>query len=148
MSREIKFRGKREDGGAWVYGDLLHCGSWCHIQNIDSPPKDTQYAGPIAIQKGSEGQFTGIIDTFGTEVYEGDFALHSGGICAKDADFKECARLYQIGWTDQSYAGIHGWDLLNNQGEIHEVYYGGFDPEHIKIIGNIHDNPELLKETS
>jgi uncharacterized phage protein (TIGR01671 family) len=128
--REILFRGKRKDTGEWLQGDLIHSqyklGDTCV----------GQYGNTVGIHQvdpETVGQFTGLIDKNGKKIFEGD-------IIKIPDDYDEF--------------GI-------NAGEVYEVYFafGGFrlkpkrsnakgfwleDDKTVEIIGNIHDNPELL----
>lgn len=81
MERVIRFRGKRTDSGAWVYGDLTHDadGAWINWQRTEcfrdrqsSPPYYMEVPDYARVSPHTVGQFTGVHDTEGREVYEGD----------------------------------------------------------------------------
>ena len=66
MSREIKFRGKHKLDGKWVVGNLVKMfGEWC-IQNPDS--ENDVYIVDLK----TVGQYTGLKDRNGVEIYEGN----------------------------------------------------------------------------
>lgn len=118
--RTIKFRGKRIDNGEWVIGQLVKMwGEW-HILNSDNV--NTAYP----VDPATVGQYTGLKDTNSREIYEGDIfqAGYFGGVNVVMWD-NENARY--IGRSPQGC-----------------ISYVGREPA-VKIIGNIHDNPELLK---
>lgn len=114
--REIKFRGKRLDNGEWVYGDLHIRTPFPHIHS------EIDY-GKVDIDPHTVGQFTGLHDKNGKEIYEGDIVRYDMG--------GECEVSYCIG------GGFAGFDLspaFHNEHQLTDV----------EVIGNIHDNPELL----
>ena len=118
--RAIKFRGKRIDNGEWVIGQLVKMWEEWHILNSDNV--NTAYP----VDPATVGQYTGLNDTNSREIYEGDIfqAGYFGGVDVVMWD-NENARY--IGRSPQGC-----------------ISYVGREPA-VKIIGNIHDNPELLK---
>lgn len=141
--RTIKFRGKRLDNGEWVYGDLLHIAGGCLIyfgSDTETRSPDIQSDSKVAVELHKDeiavvgpatvGQFTGAIDRNGKKIYEGDIVL------AKSAgEYRKC----QVVYAEHScnfilYTKIGPWFM---HGEIDSM---------LEVIGNIHDNPELLNE--
>lgn len=127
--REIKFRGKRLDDGEWEYGSLLEqkdidaCGSNYFIvemtRSTDFDCKWKERVDPKTI-----GQFTGLTDKNGKEMYEGDILLVNGKqkvvVSFKDGQF---------------VISYYALNLLRDR-TLESV-----------VIGNIWDNPEMLKES-
>lgn len=136
--REIKFRGKRYGDGAWVYGSLyqgIKEGEKYSIILTDSgydlaPPDDRDLAIAFAENEvnvlipDTVGQFTGLHDKNGKEIYEGNIVRYDMG--------GECEVSYCIG------GGFAGFDLSPAFHDEHQL-------TDVEVIGNIHDNPELLK---
>jgi hypothetical protein len=119
--RDIKFRGKRIDNGEWVYGDLLQSGEHRFIMPEVAGWHEF-YDATVKLDPSTVGQYTGLKDKNGKEIYEGDID-NDGGICA---------------WCEADASFF--WDY---RGLIYQDM--GEDPDWCEIKGNIHDNPELLK---
>lgn len=124
--REIKFRGKRLDNGEWVDGFVLfkQDKSEAVIAKLTDTESVCENVDPATV-----GQFTGLQDKNGNVIYEGDI------LCQEDRMFhfvEWCRHLAQfrgICHELESAVDILSLVLMN-----------------YKVIGNIHDNPELLEQ--
>lgn len=123
--REIKFRGKRLDNGEWVYGDYHHRAGGTHCI-IDMQPNFQGKVVYVVIQVDAEtvGQFIGLRDKNGKEIYFGDIVRNKYGDTGKVVWFPDCS--IRIDWGG---------------GDIHFI---DLDLE-LEVVGNIYDNPELLE---
>jgi uncharacterized phage protein (TIGR01671 family) len=131
--RIIKFRGKRLIGGEWVYGSLIQTETGpCADSTIEifDAPWDEVYVQPESV-----GQFSGLPDVDGKEIYEGDIIQtadgvkhivewdsdnhpYAAGFITRDADKMVCAYPLNLYWVEEKSP---------------------------RVIGNIHDNPELTQ---
>lgn len=116
--REILFRGYSTVHRKWFYGDLLHCSDGLRISNEESF---------VGVSKKTIGQFTGLTDKNGKKIFEGDVF-----------DYADCSR-YTVVWSDDK-VGFYADGITISDFD----FLGNFYEEEIEIIGNIHDNPELL----
>jgi len=126
--REILFRGKRLDNGKWVYGYLYitHTGEY----EIGSYNKETNIEKyTYVVDPATVGQFTGLSDKHSEKIFEGDIVCRTWIYGLQE--YKVCYDLDTAG-----FIGVHtddaGFTTFNSDGDMFEV------------IGNIHDNPELL----
>lgn len=133
---EIEFRGQTEDG-QWVYGDLLHSAknyficSTCSIIHFGS--KINLFNTDIkAVKLETIGQFTGLCDKNSKKIYEGD-------IC-RLAIYRLGEKTVTIIWNNGFWISnpIEGTLSLRNFVESNNM--------EIEVIGNVHDNPELIKQ--
>lgn len=120
MDRTIKFRGKTQQG-EWIYGSLVEFYDKTYIWQNDTQIHVAQ--GIVPVQSDTVGQFTGLYDKDGKEIYEGDMVQNDLG--------RVCDVSYCIG------GGFAGFDLS-------PVFTFENRLKDVIIIGNIHDNPELL----
>lgn len=135
--RTIKFRGKSIDTQEWVYGDL-ETAPTKEYSVIHTYKEDETYKGQVKVVKESVGQYTGYKDSKGTEIYEGDILE----VYMPDYDekyktqvtFEDGAFLVDIKRQDYDTVAPIGWWFDNYR----------MDDDCV-VVGNIHDNPELLK---
>jgi uncharacterized phage protein (TIGR01671 family) len=140
MKREIKFRGK-DYAGEWHYGSLSvrrksingDTVEICAIFAIDD-------IGFSAVKPETVGQFTGITDKNGKEIYEGDIVLMTGNVNCGDAGTRKVRKLNIVEHKQSSPGGILSYLVLS---EING-YIDGVHGKEYELIGNIHDNPDLL----
>lgn len=143
MNREILFRGKRIDNGEWIQGSLVtgafvksdtgqdipYIFNTDECSNADCFEDFTDDYGYYEVYPATVGQFTGLTDKNGVKIFEGDIV--------KATTDKHMV----IGWSKRFASYIidrDGWAFSHWFGESMEAH-------EVKVIGNIHDNPELIK---
>lgn len=128
MKRKIKFRGKT-DTGMWLRGWYVHC---CGVDYIQ--PSDDKFILEPVISE-TVGQYTGLKDKNGVEIYEGDILSYDYGDLKEAKDWMKNPYVHVI--FQRGYYCAKG---LNK-----DVFLHGFRFCYTEVVGNIHDNPELLK---
>ena len=126
--RTIKFRGKTKQNGEWTYGDL-EFNRQNGVARIHTYNKAGMYEGQDIVDNETVGQFTGLYDKNGKEIYEGDIMNDPTSVCVGVVEWNSILCQFQLSWQNMHTAA----DLF------FMVKCGSF------VIGNIHDNPELLK---
>lgn len=147
--REILFRGKRKDNGKWVEGYIyehqppLQCivpenyvpeqSRWYIVNTAFADwhmPREVEF---IEIDPATVGQYTELTDKKGKKIFEGDIVLFdyigpNRGVHGKAA----------VAFNNGKFGVFWGW---------HQefVTLDGFSNTTLEVIGNIHDNPELLE---
>lgn len=147
--REILFRGKTYTG-RWAYGSLILAGEYCCILEdiYDMHPADYPYLDPdlgtidgraTAVNPKTVGQFTGLTDMEGIKIYEGDIVEERIGGSVTRYTVKFVRK--RGGWYP--FASGDGCGCCEDE-TITPEKDGSLC--HVKVIGNIHDNPELTEE--
>jgi uncharacterized phage protein (TIGR01671 family) len=136
MTREIKFRGKRLSDDEWIYGDLLHNVDCVKIREWEADVN--QIAKSYVVDDKTVGQFTGLKDKNGRNIYEGDIikTLVNEIVIIRFGEFVDSKSHSQIGFYKK--IGCDECWVDSNYGNIDYV------DENCEVIGNTHDNPELL----
>lgn len=145
--REIKFRGKCLESDTWIYGSLFNS-IWrksadgsrvCYIFPDNMLDDDNgggdcwedfaEVAEQYEVAPATVGQYTGLKDKNGREIYEGDIIGGSNGsINGWEWPFKS-----EIKWNDEECG-------------FNTPTWGYMDSTHYyNVLGNIYDNPDLLK---
>ena len=158
MKREIKFRGKQVDTGEWIYGNIFYpsrllagihispdtnyLNFYPHLEKEEAPsPNDNSgiaIGSFFEVDPKTVGQFTGMTDKNGKEIYEGDIYIGDG---------KEI-KYYQVFYKKGAFCGGITYEssipLSFNTDLDGEIVDG--DTSWLTVIGNIHDNPELINQ--
>lgn len=126
VPREILFRGKRIDNGEWFIGcDLWR--PWLYDQDFVTL---SDHNGIVKVDPKTIGEFTGAFTGNGTMIFEGDIIDLPRWVVTYSTGMK-CGSGMQVGWYIQR-------DNWASWAELQ-------DTDKMVVIGNIYDNPELLK---
>lgn len=142
--REILFRGKRCDNGEWVEGTPFQeynnfWGEWLWIIQTKHPLTNVPYLH-LEIDRKTISQFTGLADKNGKRVFEGDIVRgrHWTSYYNKNPeDFHS----WRVDWSEKSGL-ITFVDSPTTKARLSIHDFADFGE--VEVIGNIHDNPELL----
>jgi uncharacterized phage protein (TIGR01671 family) len=118
--RPIIFRGLRKDGAGWIYGDLLH---WKRLNRCAVVPQEgDQWDSPLDFEVIPEtvGQFTGLQDSKGMDIYEGDIVL--------------------LDPTDTQVIYSNAAFMFVTRTSHNDFISWRFYKEIAEVIGNIHEN--------
>jgi len=155
MSRAIKFRVWSKNWGSMIYTDPLVGHSWGVTTDIFGMKENHAFAGANA--RANKGffeefahydpsyflleQFVGLQDKSGKDIYEGDIVRVQGWAML-------CVVTYHFG----GFACSYSWIVKDKDKEervetanISMAYFSGAYLGHIEVVGNIHENPEMMK---
>lgn len=125
--RGILFRGKRIDNGEWIFGYYFQKKNMLSEDGLpvthcisDDPPFGAE------VEPKTVGQYTGMADKSGDKIFEGDILELDG-----EEEF------FEVGYETNAAKFV----II---GDIDMFYFDNVWTSEIKIVGNIHDDPELV----
>ena len=143
--REILFRGKDlQEKNGWIYGHFYKSdynkreresgkATLIFTPNCDTFIYCPEYHNSWMVKPETVGQYTGLRDKNGTRIFEGDcFKTYCSGLPV----YRHIVRYYP-----EHFAFMARCIERNT---VH--YLSDYSPSVIEVIGNIHDNPELLEK--
>lgn len=133
--RTIKFRGYNRKNNIWLYGFYLQ-NRGQHFVCPDEFATGKSWED-YEIDPETLGQFTGLFDKNGAEIYEGDIVSHP----YIDPIFRAIVDESSV----KSKVAFHDGAFVINYDVDDFIFLDAFIREgHVEVVGNIHDNPELL----
>lgn len=138
--RTIKFRGKDIETGEWMYGFLQIFSKKFNSRLCVCSTSVTSWKDALIYQvlEKTVGQFTGLYDKNGKEIYEGDILVWGENGC------KSQPMVVMFKHGSFGYTYIEDW-FHSFAGNTNFTFNPLNTDVRFEIIGNIHDNPELLK---
>lgn len=162
--REIIFRGKSSETREWIYGSLIKrtIGSFIVDENNKCSLQccgefDFSFNSKL-VKSESIGQYTGLTDKNGKRIFEGDIFKFNDEVW--ESYYTSCGTEYNS-WEVENYGVVGFYEYSGRfdfieykfnensvEADLHEnnaIDFAEFVSE-LEVIGNIHDNPEFLKE--
>ena len=126
--RIIKFRGKKPSNGDWVYGSLVSSKDIDPAIYFQSGNGSVKTMDWVYVKGDTVGQFTSLYDKNGNEIYEGDILKVQG--TDEKIEVRFVRGIFAFLWNGN----------LDDEAPINTP-----TQEWAEVIGNIHDNPTLIK---
>jgi uncharacterized phage protein (TIGR01671 family) len=160
--REIKFRGKRIDNGELLYGDLLTQRNKASEDSAIVFFDGFMIPKSEAVIKETIGQYTGLKDKNGKEIYEGDVVRYEDMCTGERGSIYTKSFVGTVSWGRNELHGNYGYIITCNETtqfqRLEQIGFGrrkqlnNYTQKHNKnlnenceVIGNIYENPELLE---
>lgn len=133
--REILFRGKRTDSGEWAYGYFIYA------RTDNSAGICTEKDGCIDVDPATVGQYTGLTDENGVKVFEGDIVAFEDAV-------NDVEGYHDNIYMNRGVVSIYpsGVSFSNREVVDMDDLHNTDDSVEAEVIGNVHDNPELLSD--
>ena len=136
MKRVIKFRGKRKDNGEWVIGDLA-------VYRTPDKGEEAVISSDIfeaaIVNPDTVGQYIGLTDINGKKIYEGDiikWLRHR----TDGTGYIEVGRI-EFRTEEQAVVVINKFPTQDGRESVRRILNC---QDNMCVVGNIHDNPELV----
>ena len=146
--RDILFRGKRKGDGKWVEGYYVM------VDPVDMPdrirePKavifpvyatcnwfNKYFYNAVEVLPETVGQFAGLVDCYGKKIFEGDVLSITRGDVIKGVMYPNRSEIGVVEYCEGKFLME-----IKHEYERREI----MPLRYIEVIGNIHDDPELLE---
>ena len=134
--RQIKFRGRDIETGEWIYGSLVQPigkNPSIYVQDVKTEGVTSFFA--YDVEESTVCQYVGWEDKKGVEIYEGDILYFT---------------IFDHNDNDTQHKGVVNYSIATcyvecSEDEIYDLDWVAAQDCEIEVIGNIHDNPEILK---